>query len=275
MGETKRPTTRDRQVGARLRAIRVRVGLNLDQAAEATGMSKPTLSRTERGKRRISTTDVAMITTGYQLPMEEREELIEFATSGDSGGWWDRPLPGVPEEVGVLASFEAEATSLTDWSVMIIPGLLQTELYARAVWLAGGHTPEDADLRWVARRRRQEILGKVDYTAFIYEGALRVPFGGPEVQRQQLRHLLAVRDRGVSLHVVRQPQALGLLSHSWLYMEFADVPPVVNVEVSGGAVYLEDDRVEPYRRRLTMLRDLNVSRSETGTTLQQVLKEIR
>lgn len=274
MTETRRASTRDRQVGARLKSLRDRVGMSLDEAAARTGISKPTLSRTERGKRRISTEDVAMITTAYRIPVEERQELIEFARSGDSGGWWNRGLPGVPDEVGVLASYESEATSLTNWSVMLVPGLLQTELYARAVWLAAGHSSEDADLRWVARKRRQEILGRIDYVAYIYEGALRVPLGGAEVHRQQLRHLLAARDRGLSVNILREADVMGFLSHSWLYMEFGDVAPVVHVEALGGGVYMEDDGVEPYRKQLAMLQGLSVSWSETRAMLQRVLKEI-
>lgn len=54
-----------------------------------------------------------------------------------------------------------------------------------------------AELRWVARRRRQKILGTVDYGAYISETALRTPFGGPEGHRNQLKHLLGARDRGI------------------------------------------------------------------------------
>lgn len=272
----KAPTPRDRQVGMRLRELRTsRAELSLENAARVAGLSPAMLSRIENGKRHISSEEVAMITTAYKVPVAQRRELIDFVKSGDTGGWWERPLPGVPHEMGLLASYASEANSLTDWSVMLVPGLLQIESYARALWLADCVSPEDADLRWVARKRRQQILGRVDYTAFIYEGALRVPFGGPQVHQEQLRHLIGARDRGVSVRVMRKQQSIGgVLSHSWLYMTFPSATPVVNVETYGGGIYLQHDRAEPYTRRLAMLDELALSSSASRTMLQAVLKEV-
>jgi transcriptional regulator with XRE-family HTH domain len=271
----KAPTVRDRQVGMRLRALREsRTNLSLEAAAKVIGLSSAVLSRIETGKRHISSEEVAMITTAYRLPVDERQDLIEFVKSGDSGGWWERPLPGVPQEMGLLASYASEANGLIDWSLMLVPGLLQVEHYARALWMADGVSPEDADLRWVARKRRQEILGRIDYIAFLYEAALHVPFGGSQVHREQIRHLLEARDRGVSVRVVRERQPIGVLSHSWLYMTFPSVGPVVNVEVYGGGIYLQDDRVEPYTQRLDMLRDRALSSSESRAMLRSGLKGI-
>jgi transcriptional regulator with XRE-family HTH domain len=270
----KAATPRDRQVGMRLRGLRqTRAKLNLETAAKVAGLSPAMLCRIETGKRRVSSEEVAVIATAYRIPAEERKELIEFVKSGDTGGWWERPLPGVPQEMGVLASYAAEATSLTDWAVMLIPGLLQVESYARAVMRTDGVPPDDADLRWVARKRRQEILGKIDYTAFVYEAALHTPFGGPQVHKAQIKHLAGARDRGVALRVLRA-RPLSLLFHSWHYMTFANIPPVVNVEVLGGGFYLQDDRVELYARRLNQLHDLALSSVESQAMLQALLKEM-
>jgi transcriptional regulator with XRE-family HTH domain len=259
----------------RLRELRTsRTKLSLEAAARVAEMSPAMLSRMENGRRHISSEEVAMITTAYQVPVAQRRELIEFVKSGDSGGWWERGLPGVPQEMGLLASYENEAKTLTDWSVMLVPGLLQVESYARAIMLAEEVSPEDADLRWVARRRRKEILGKIDYTAFIHEAALRVPFGGSQVHREQLQHLIEARDRGIGLRIMRDRQPCGMLFHSWLYMTFHNVAPVVNVEVCGGGVYLQDDQVEFYTRQLRRLEDLALSGSASRVMIQGVLKEV-
>jgi transcriptional regulator with XRE-family HTH domain len=259
----------------RLRKIREdRARISLEAAARITGISDSTLYRMETGKRRISTEEVAMVTTAYGVSLDERQEIIQFVKSGDPGGWWEKPLPGVPEEMGTLASYESEALTLTDWAVMLIPGLLQVESYARALLASDGVGREDADLRWIARKRRQRILGTKDYTAFIYETALRLPFGGRQVHREQLKHLYGARDRGIGLRVLRADQAVSLLSHSWLYMTFPNVSPVVNVEMLSGGVYLQDDRVDPYTGRLRMLDTLALSVSETQTMLGQALKEM-
>lgn len=271
----KSPTPRDRQVGMRLRELRqTRVRLSLEAAARVAELSPAMLSRMENGKRHISSEEVAMITTAYKVPVAQRRELIEFVKSGDSGGWWERGIPGVPQEMGLLASYENEAHSLIDWSLMVVPGLLQVESYARAVMLAEWTSPDDADLRWVARKRRQSVLGKLDYTAFVHEAGLRVPFGGPEIHREQLRHLIDARDRGITVRVLHERRPAGVLTHSWHYMTFSGATPVVNVEVWGGGIYLQDDRVEVYTQRLKMLDELALSTAASRVMLQGLLKEV-
>ena len=248
--------------------------MSLEAAAALLGWSPSTLSRTENGIREITGEEVATIVTAYQLPAAERAEIIEDARADNAAGWWDRPLPGVPEEMGVLASYAAEANSMTDWAVSLIPGLLQTERYAMAVWQSWGTSKEDAQLRLVARKRRQRILGNVDYTAFIHETALYVPFGGRDAHREQLLHLIDARDRGVGVRIVRRHLPYGVISHSWLYMTFPNVSPVVNVEVAGGGVYFFDDQARLYTERVALLNQLALSAMESTAMLRSLVKEI-
>lgn len=161
------------------------------------GWGLATMSRTENGQRHVSTEDVAMILAAYRIPAAEREDVIAEARAENASGWWDRPLPGVPSEMGTLASYEADANGLIDWSVSLVPGLLQTEDYAMALMLSQDWPQDVAELRWVAMRRRQKIVGTVDYAAHISETALRTPFGGSHGHRKQLKHLLDARDRGI------------------------------------------------------------------------------
>ena len=275
-GERRQPRPRNRRIGARLRAIRrQRTDLTLEDAAKLLGWSPSTLSRTENGIREITSEEVATIVTAYRLPAAERAEIIEDARADNSAGWWDKPLPGVPEEMGVLASYAAEANSLTDWAVTLIPGLLQIEPYAMAVWQSGGANEEDAQLRWVARKRRQKILGNVEYTAFIHETALFTPFGGGEAHREQLHHLASARDRGIGIRIMPRRLPYGGVSHSWLYMTFPNTSPVVNVEVAGGGVYLFDDQAKLYTARLHLLNQLALSTQESSALLRSLVKEIR
>ena len=268
------PRPRDRIVGARLRAIRKeRTELSLEAAAKVLGWGLATMSRTENGQRRISTEDVAMVLTAYRIPAAEREDVIAEARAENASGWWDRPLPGVPSEMGTLASYEADANSLTNWAVSLVPGLLQTEDYAMALMLSQDWPQDVAELRWVARRRRQKVLGTVDYGAYISETALRTPFGGPEGHKKQLKHLLDARDRGITVRVVPQHLPVGLVSHSWLYMTFPHTGPVVNVEVAGGGVYLHDDQAEPYASLITRLDHIALSTRESQTMLRLIMKE--
>ncbi len=268
------PRPKDRIIGARLRAIRQqRTKLSLEAAAKVLGWSPATMSRTENGQRHISTEDVATILTTYRIPSAEREEIIAEARADNASGWWDRPLPGVPAEMGTIASYEADANSLTDWSVTLVPGLLQTEDYAMALMLSDGVPQDVAELRWVARRRRQKILGTVDYAAYISETALRTAFGGPEGHRKQIQHLLDARQRGIPIRVVPEHLPVGLISHSWLYMTFPHTTPVVNVEAYYSAVYLHDDQAEPYSKMIIRLDHIALPTRESQTKLRSILKE--
>lgn len=268
------PRPRDRIVGARLRAIRrERTELSLEAAAKMLGWGLATMSRIENGQRHITTEEVAMILTAYRIPSAEREDVIAEARAENASGWWDRPLPGVPSEMGTLASYEADANGLTDWAVSLVPGLLQTEDYAMALMLSQDLPHDTAELRWVARRRRQKILGTLDYGAYISETALRTQFGNSEGFRKQLTHLLEARDRGIPVRVVPEHLPVGLISHSWLYMTFPHTTPVVNVEVAGGGVYLHDDQAEPYVKLITRLDHIALSTRESLAKLRLILKE--
>lgn len=214
-----------------------------------------------------------MILLAYGIPSAERESVIAEARAENASGWWDRPLPGVPSEMGTLASYAADANSLVNWAVTLVPGLLQTEEYAMALILSEDVPPDVAELRWVARRRRQKILGTVDYAAYICETALRTPYGGLESHRKQIRHLLDARERGIPVRVVPEHLPFGLFSHSWLYMTFPHATPVVNVEVTGGGVYLHDDQAEPYQKVIAKLNHIALSVHESQTRLRSILKE--
>lgn len=275
MSGRRRPSRpRDRILGARLRAIRKeRTELTLDDAAKLLGWGLTTMSRIENGLRQISTEDIATILGVYRIPAKERKAILAEARAENSSGWWERPLPGIPVEMGTLASYETDANSLTDWSVSLIPGLLQAEGYATALMRSQGWREEAAESLWVVRRKRQKILGTLDYTAFINETALRTPFGGPRSHREQIEHLLSARDRGIGVRVVPERLPIALLSHSWHYMTFPRQTPVVNVEIAEGGVYLHDDQAAPYTGLIARLEKMALSVTESQKMFQRILKE--
>jgi hypothetical protein len=232
------------------------------------------MSRIETGKRHISPEDVATLATIYQLPIAQREELIEEARVGDSSGWWDRPLPGVPSEIGTIASYEADAYRLTDWSVNLIPGLLQTYEYAVGLFRSFHFNTGDLEMRWLARMRRQQILGTVDYSAFIGESALRTPFGGRDAMRGQLRALMGAPIRGIRIRVLAEHCPTYLITHSWLMMEFANTTPVVTVEATDGNVFLQDEAAESYIPLMAELDKLALSAPASQALLRAIHEEL-
>lgn len=269
------PRARDRIIGAKLRAIRTeRVDISLERAAEMAGWAPSRLSRTERGLRNVTTDEVATLLTAWGIPTGEREEVLAEVQAGSSSGWWDRPLPGVPPEVGALASYEADANELVDVAINAVPGLLNTYETAIALMRANGAPEADVETSWMARLRRQQILGKVDYTAFIGETALRTPFGGPDALRGQLEHLLAAQDRAMRIRVVPAHQTKVLILHSWMLMRFPNTKPVVHVELRAAAFYIHDKDVEPYAAMLERLDRVALSQGDSRKLISGLLKEL-
>lgn len=267
------PRARDRIIGAKLRAIRTeRVGIALERAAEMAGWSPSRLSRSERGLRHITTDEVATLLTAWGIPIGEREEVIAEVQAGSSSGWWDRPLPGVPSGVGALASYEADANELVDVALRAVPGLLHTYETAVAVMQAAGVPKEDVETRWMARLRRQQILGKIDYTAYIDEAGLRTPFGGTEAQRGQLEHLLRAQDRAMRIRVIPSFQTQISILHSWKWFRFPNTKPVVSIELTAGAFFVHDNDVAPYAAVLSRLERVALSQDDSRKLMSDLMK---
>jgi transcriptional regulator with XRE-family HTH domain len=274
-GDRKGPRARDRIIGARLRAIRKeQTEYTLEEAAALAQWSPSTMSRIETGKRHISSEDVATLATIYKLPLAQRRELVESARAGTGSGWWDLPLPGVPMDMGAIASYEADAIRLTDWSVNLVPGLLQTYRYAVGLMRSFGVAPGDVEARWMARLRRQQILGTLDYCAFLGEAALRTPFGGREAMREQLKALLAARIRGIRIRVLAEHRPTCLVTHSWLLMEFPNTTPVVNVEAIDGSIFLHDRAAKSYPRMAAALDKLALSAPASQALIEEIHREL-
>jgi hypothetical protein len=269
----KGPQSRDRIIGARLRAIRKeRTTFSLEAAAAVAQWSPARLSRTENGIRHVTTEEVATLLTAYRLPVAEREEVIAQVQAGSSSGWWDRPLPGVPPEMGALASYEADANELVNVNTAVVPGLLQTYEMAKAIMLAEDVPVEDIETRWMARLRRQQVLGGVEYTAFVGEDVLRKPYGGSKTLREQVEHLLLAQERDISVRIIPELQTHVVLLHSWLWMGFPNTNPVIHVELTPGAFYLHDEDAAPYTSALKRLDEVSLSQDASRKLMTNLLK---
>jgi transcriptional regulator with XRE-family HTH domain len=266
------PEPRDRFRGMRLRAIRTeRCNLTLTKGAELAGWHPSKLSRTERGLREVTIQDFAMLLTVWGLPADERDQILNELATGSSSGWWDRPITGVPMDVGTLASYEEESNGLVNVAVAAVPGLLQTRETAAAVMAADGVPSEDVDRRWMARLQRQQILTKVEYTAYITETALLTPWGGQDVWRSQLDHLLRSEELGLArIRAIPRQQTGVLLLNTWLWMQFPHTPPVVHVELGSGVTYIHE--ADWYTELLDRLDRVAVPRDGTRKLIRELME---
>lgn len=217
------------------------------------GRSPGWLSHVEAGRLRISITDLGTLLEIYGLTEQDPllHELIERARSL-SNPWWSS-LTGLLDrrDVAFLAN-EAEADLIRTYEVALIPGLLQTEQYARAVLATRlpAAAPEVVDRRLGVRMSRQQVLmrpGPAELHAVISEAALAFQVGGPEVHAQQIRHLI---DQAAKPNIRIQilPFTAGALpaGHgSFTLLNFGpDEPRLASAEQQGSSTWLTQDASE-------------------------------
>lgn len=263
-GRTKPPTVRLRRLSAELKRLRSAAAMTREQVEEQTGITVGTLYRVEMAKARPQKRTLLTLLDLYGMSdPEERTALTELARNAGQLGWLQRYEPDLPEDYQQYITFEAEASRLYNYESLYVPGLLQTEAYARAVirGVLPEKSNEEIEQRVEVRLRRQAALAKetpVGLWAVVDEAAVRRVVGGTQVQREQLRHLAeAAESPTITIQVVTY--AAGAhpgMSGPFLVMEFPDPDPaLIYTENASGGLFLEaEPEVQRYRatfQRLT------------------------
>ncbi|MEH1166142.1 helix-turn-helix transcriptional regulator [Micromonospora sp. CPCC 205539] len=223
---TASPTVRRRRIARELRQLRERAGMTLDVAARQLDMSKSNLSRIENAQIGIKPRDVRAALALYQVTGADAEALIEIARGAQQRGWWQKYSDVLPEWFEFYVGLEAEAAALRTYEAESVPGLLQTEAYAKAIYrrTAG----EDGLERKVAARlHRQDVLHRespVELSVVLNEAVLLRPVGGATVMADQLAHMSRVAQLpNVTIQVL--PFAVGehpAMSTPYVVLSFAD-----------------------------------------------------
>ncbi|MEV6876527.1 Scr1 family TA system antitoxin-like transcriptional regulator [Amycolatopsis sp. NPDC051128] len=178
-----RPTSAfpgSRELAASLRELRLVRGKGLRELARMLGILPQLLSAWEKGKRVPAPEDIARVLGGLRVDDATYDRMMRLARRARDDNWLDSNPSDLPPALSGIVEYERTATRITMWSLAIIPGLLQSADYARALLSAGGISVEQADLRLVTRLARQRILTKsnpVKLTAIISEVAIRDEFG--------------------------------------------------------------------------------------------------
>jgi len=189
------PTVRRRRIAAEL--SRLRGDRRAATVAKALGWSMAKISRYELGRTGYPPDEVAKLLDYYEVPEPRRGKLIALAEDANKRGWWEEFADAISREYGEYIGLEAEAETSVSWTITVIPGLLQTEDYAResnAFFKSVVTVPPAVMERRVAVRiKRQQVLTDrnppLDLSVVIDESALLRPVGGPAVMQAQLRHL--------------------------------------------------------------------------------------
>lgn len=243
------------------------------EVAENLGWSESTVSRLENGRRNIDAEEVSALLAVYGVTGAERDQLMAIARTPDESSWVDTELPGLPAESVKLVTYEASAIRITDWAPLLIPGLLQTMDYSRAYMLSDGIPEAAVGARLMARQRRQEVLERVAYAAFIDETVLARPIGGPRIMTRQLRHLIDVAEEGsLTLRVTPvDADVPAALISPFMLMEFEHTAPIVHVELARSGVFLtgpKDSAIYPVT--VNRLEATSLDREESLRLLREV-----
>lgn len=271
------PGAKARSLGAELRRCREALGMTMKKVAEAVGWSESKVSRAETGARNVTSEDVATLLQLYAVTGPLRDRLIAMARTVDEPGWWETAFRGLPQDSVALASHEADATRITDWSPLIVPGLLQTMEYTRAYMLSDGIAEQDVGARVMARQRRQEALPNIQYTAYLGEAVLRQHVGGAVVLAAQLRHLVhASRQPGVTLRVVSsKTDAHSGLIGAFMMLEADPVKPVVHIELRRSGVFFDGSAdTYPYAETINQLASLSMDEEDSRRCINRCIDEL-
>jgi len=279
---TGEPPVRRRLVGGALRRYREHVGYALEDAARVLECDRSKISRIETGQRGIRPKELRELLAEYGVPESDQAALVAIASRGGQRGWWHPYTGSFSEAYLDYVIMESVASEIMAYEAQLVPDLLQTEDYARAIaaaepgYTAGGQQ-EDA-IAAMDVRRQGVLTGKPSgrrLWVILGEGALHQAVGGPGVLAGQIRHLLQLSEDIPDLTLQVLPFSAGAHaaagSASLAILRFSDAPSlgVVYVEALSGGVYLESQTdVARYIRAFALLRASALSAADSVRLLR-------
>jgi transcriptional regulator with XRE-family HTH domain len=292
---TGEPPVRRRLVGSALRRYRENVGYTLEDAARVLECDRSKISRIETGQRGIRPKELRELLAEYGVPESDQAALVAIASRGGQRGWWHPYAGSFSEAYLDYIIMESLASEIMTYEAQLVPDLLQTDDYARAIAAAEpGYTTSDQREDAIAAMnvRRQGVLtgspgpsgpsgssGSSGRRLWVVlgEGALYQEVGGPGVLAGQIRHLVQLSEDLPDLTLQVLPFSAGAHaaagSASLAILRFSDAPSlgVVYVEALSGGVYLESQAdVARYIRAFALLRASALSAADSVRLLRSL-----
>ncbi|MFE3258379.1 helix-turn-helix domain-containing protein [Nocardia sp. NPDC059229] len=288
-----------RAFGRFLRGLREHVGASLLTASLQIDTSKQTLVRLEDGlPTKVTTPQLKSLLDLYEVSPDVRQEAIEMwnevrqqdkaaKLQGSYKGWWQAYADQYAPHFDHYLRLEATSNHWVSHQLVLVPGLLQTSEYRRAIIRATHPDLSEIDVerRLELAARRQERIAEPDYhmDALLSEAVLRHRPGGPAVMAAQLRYLCEAGTRdNVSIRVVpfNENTHEGLVILSFTMLEFPPLschlmePPCVYIDGAEGALYLESDRViDRFKKAISSIRRVALSENDTRDLMSDIAKE--
>ncbi|MEW2569299.1 helix-turn-helix transcriptional regulator [Streptomyces sp. NPDC047070] len=277
------PTARRTRLGVELRKLRERAGMNTTQAAALLGTSSGQLSNVEVARFGVSADRVRVMARTYSCTEPALIEALVNMIGERRRGWWEEYRDILPPKLLDLAEIEHHGRSLRAAHSMHIPGLLQTVDHAREIYRQAvpDLSPPEIEHRVSFRIKRQAALyndDPVPYGAVIHEAALRMQFGGAEVTRTQLHHLLKVSERDhVSIRVIPFDAGSYPGSGQSVYFVHGSVPALDTAELdqSHGPVFIDSEaQLAQYRQLLDRLESAALEPAKSRDLIHDIARHL-
>ncbi|GAA5064633.1 helix-turn-helix domain-containing protein [Streptomyces similanensis] len=283
MPPTNNPTLRQRRLGAELRKLRERSGFTVTQAAAHLGVNQGRVSMIETGRSALSADRVRSLASAYACSDESLVDALVAMAGRRTRGWWEGYREHLPAALVDLAEVEHHTTGFRVALAMHIPALLQTTDHARALFRAVVPSMRQYEIehRLTHRMKRQGVLYREEpppYAALIHESALRMGFGGREVKRGQLGHLLDMSELPhVSVRVIPfEAEYYPSTGQSFDYLE-GPVPQLDTVQLDthhGGCGFLDAEaQLSKYRAVLDHMESCAFGQAESRDFIQNLLRD--
>ncbi|MEV8508036.1 helix-turn-helix transcriptional regulator [Actinoplanes sp. NPDC051475] len=279
------PTVRRLQLGARLRSLRLAAGITRDRAGYEIRGSESKISRMELGRVAFKERDVTDLLKLYGVAdAGEHQRLLALAREANSPGWWHSYGDVLTTWFQNYLDLEQAAELIRTYEIQFVPGLLQTDAYARAVIMLGHGTAsaEEIDRRADLRMARKQLLGRPDSPrlwAVIDEAVLKRPIGGRDVLRDQISALLeACTHRTIRLQVIpfrTGGHAAAGGAFTILRFPHQNLPDVVYIEHLTSGLYLDKrEDVDHYAAAMGRLFIEAEPPDRTPELLRQALRDL-
>ncbi|MDG4816138.1 helix-turn-helix transcriptional regulator [Micromonospora sp. WMMD956] len=272
------PTIQRRRLGNALKRAREAAGKTQEEAAEIIDSASSKVSRLELGQSGIRLTDLKLLLDFYGVTGEEAEPLRELARAGRQRGRWSGYRNVVPDWFRQYLDLEADAAEIRWYQSEVIPGILQTEPYIRAI-IEG----DDVEQQTAVRLERQKVIDRPDgpeLNFILSESALRRNLGDRAAMRDQLSHIAAVAKRSnVTIQVFPlDAETYVISSYTFIILRFGEevASDVVYLETFTDADYLDSpEALRSYNRLWDRLRAAALGPAESRKLILRIADEMK
>ncbi|MBZ9643393.1 helix-turn-helix transcriptional regulator [Streptomyces sp. PSKA30] len=277
------PTERQKRLGAELRKMRLAAEVTTEYAAGLLGLDRTKISNIEAGVRAITPDRLRTLACNYDCRDERYVDALAAMAGDRTRGWWDVYRGQLPAGLLDIAELEWHAKKVRAGVAMHVPGLLQTDAYARTLFAAAlpPLSPMEVELRVALRMQRQQVLHREDpitYVGYVHEAALRVEFGGLKVMRAQFEYLCDLSEQeNIDVRVIPfNAGAFPGAGQAVIYAE-APVPQLDTVELDSahGPEFLHgQSQLDKYRSHLNWMETASLSSADSRDFIRRIATDL-